>query len=275
MTSDALTLQGRRIAVPESRQLDLFADMLEKRGASVLRCPLVSIHDSPDTKTVNAWLDQCIAGEFDDLILMTGEGLRRLLGFAERTGRQDSFVHALADIRKLTRGPKPERALRDIGLRSDLKAETPTSEGLIETLEGLHLDGRSVGLQLYPDPSPLVQEYLQNQGASVFPVFPYIYADDAEDQAVSDLIDQICGGALDAIAFTSSPQIRRLFSLAQSSNNEDALMEGLARLSVSAVGPVVAEALQSRGVRVNIQPDESFFMKPLVTELCRQLGPAS
>lgn len=39
--SDPLPLAGRRIALPESRELDLFADMLLKRGAQVLRCPLM------------------------------------------------------------------------------------------------------------------------------------------------------------------------------------------------------------------------------------------
>ena len=46
--SPADVLTGRCIGVPESRQLDLFADMLEKRGATVVRCPLVDIRDAPD-----------------------------------------------------------------------------------------------------------------------------------------------------------------------------------------------------------------------------------
>jgi len=41
-------LHGRRIAVPESRELDVFATLLERRGALVLRCPLIDIRDAPD-----------------------------------------------------------------------------------------------------------------------------------------------------------------------------------------------------------------------------------
>ena len=39
-------LAGRTIAVPETRELEVFATLLERRGATVLRCPLVSIRDA-------------------------------------------------------------------------------------------------------------------------------------------------------------------------------------------------------------------------------------
>ncbi|MEF8792088.1 hypothetical protein [Thiohalorhabdus sp.] len=42
------SLKGRRIALPESRELDLLAGMLEERGAEAVRYPLVSIHDNPE-----------------------------------------------------------------------------------------------------------------------------------------------------------------------------------------------------------------------------------
>jgi len=54
----SLPLTGRTIAIPETRELDLFAQMLESRGATTLRCPLVSILDAPDPAPVEAWLRQ-------------------------------------------------------------------------------------------------------------------------------------------------------------------------------------------------------------------------
>src|SRR6185295_7823539 len=111
-----LPLLGRRIAVPESRQLEQFAALLEKQGAEVLRCPLVGIGDAPDAAPIEAWLKTLIAGELDDLIILTGEGVVRLLGFAERAGMREPFVEALARVRKITRGPKPALALKELGL---------------------------------------------------------------------------------------------------------------------------------------------------------------
>jgi len=36
-------LAGRTIVVPERRELDLFARMLEQHGAITIRCPMVAI----------------------------------------------------------------------------------------------------------------------------------------------------------------------------------------------------------------------------------------
>ena len=76
-------LAGHRIALPETRELDRLARMFEEQGAETLRCPLVAIRDAPDPAPVRGWLMRL---PFDDLVLFTGEGLRRMHGFAQRFG---------------------------------------------------------------------------------------------------------------------------------------------------------------------------------------------
>ena len=78
--------------------------MLEKEGARAVRCPMVSILDAPDQAAVSAWLRELVAGCFSDVILMTGEALRRLLGTAEREGIRDPVLAALRQTRTVTRG---------------------------------------------------------------------------------------------------------------------------------------------------------------------------
>ncbi len=271
-------LAGRHIALPESRELDLFADMLLTRGATVLRCPLVSIHDAPDQALVSAWIDSFINQPCDDLILLTGEGLRRLLATAERAGGslREDFVARLGQVRKLTRGPKPGTALRKIGLKSDLVAVEPTTEGVIRTLSTENLQGRRVAVQLYgTEPNLPLIDFLREAGATVTSVAPYVYADDVEDARVEELIAAILDQQLDAVAFTSATQVRRLFQIGRRQCGEQALINGLRQLKVAAVGPVVADELRERDVRVDLMPESSFFMKPLVRELVKSLGPAS
>src|SRR4249920_2634179 len=86
----ARPLAGRRIAVLEHRELDRLGGMIEAQGALTLRCPLVSIADAPDRTPALAWLARFVDAPPDDLVLMTGEGLRRLRGFAERAGLWDA-----------------------------------------------------------------------------------------------------------------------------------------------------------------------------------------
>jgi uroporphyrinogen-III synthase len=270
--SNATLLAGRRIAVPESRELALLSEMMEKRGATVVRCPMVSIHDSPDTDTVLAWLHEFCREPGDDLILLTGEGLRRLMGFAERAGGtlQADFLAALAKVRKITRGPKPGNALRKIGLKTDLLAARPTTEGVIETLSAEELSGRTISAQLYgSEPNLLLTDFLRDNGATVRTVAPYIYADESEDSQLLSLFDELIAGKLDAITFTSQPQVKRLFKVAARYNKTEAVRAGLNRTKVAAVGPVVADVLREQGVDVALMPESNYFMKPLVRELVK------
>jgi len=263
-------LSGRRIALPESRELDRLARMLEEQGAETLRCPLIAITDAPDPAPVREWLTRL---PFDDLVLFTGEGLRRLHRFARRFGLEAGFLDGLHASRKVTRGPKPERALRELGLKSDLRAEQPTTEGLISTLSAHDLRRRRVGVQLYPgNPNTRFTNFLRVAGAEPDTVLPYVYAAAAEDAKVVALIDSMARGEVEVIAFTSSPQVERLFEVAAATGREAVLHTALERTAIAAVGPVVAEELRRHVLKVTIAPDRSYFMKPLVSAIVAALS---
>ena len=268
-------LAGRRILVPESRELDLFARMLEERGAEAVRCPMVTILDLEDQAPVEAWLKRLVAGGFDDLILLTGEGLRRLLGVAQRTGNEPDVVAALKALRTITRGPKPARVLRTIGLAPGIAAEVPTTEGVIATLTPENLAGRTVGVQPYPgNPNNLLLDFLRGAGATSDPILPYRYASDLEAQQVEDTIRAMAAGEYDAIAFTSSPQLERLQAVAKQRGLEAELRQGLTRSRIAAVGPVVGAALEKLGFSVAAMPETSFHLKPLIGALIESLATA-
>jgi uroporphyrinogen-III synthase len=266
-------LTGRRIVVPETRELGQLLRMLEERGADTVPCPMIAIRDTPDTAPVEAWLRRFAKGTCDDLVLITGEGLRRLLGFARRLDLEPAFLVALAATRKITRGPKPVRALREIGLGADLPADEPTTEGVIAALERLDLTGRRVGVQLYPgNANERLLRFLEGAGAEADPVLPYVYASEVDDARVIAVIAEMAAGQIDAIAFTSAAQVRRFRDVARASGREAELQQGFKHTVVAAVGPIVAAELDAIGVRVNVTPrDNTFFMKPLVRELAAAL----
>src|SRR5581483_2756399 len=256
---EARPLEGCTIAIPETRAAEVFAALLERRGATVLRCPLVSIRDAPDPGPILQWVRALIRGECDDLILMTGEGLQRILDCLDRhePALREDFVRSLDQVRRITRGPKPARALRELGLKTDIAAEPPTTEGVIASLRSQDLRGRRVGLQLYGTvPNAPLLEFLESAGARVLPVAPYVYADAADDQAVLDLLEKVRSGEVDAVAFTSTPQVDRLFSVAPA----ESVISALARTLVAAVGPVVAQSLGRHGVQARVIPEDSFFL---------------
>ena len=266
-------LAGRRVAVPETRELETMSRMLERQGASVLRCPLVAILDLEDTAPAEAWLRRFIDTPPDDLILLTGEGLSRLLGVAERSGLTEGFRAALPGVRRIVRGPKPTARLRSLGLGPDISAATPTTAGVIAALEPLPLEGRRMAVQLYPDnPNEALLGFLRDRGAWPDPVVPYAYASKEDDGRVLAVIREMAAGAVDLIAFTSSPQVRRLREVAKASGEEALLAEALARTRIAAVGPLVARAVEEAGGHVAMQPGENFHLKPMVGEIVAAIG---
>ncbi len=267
-------LNGYRILILETREEAQFSRLLAEQGADVVQCPMFAIHDAPDAAPIEAWIRRFIEQPCDDLVLMTGEGLRRLLKVARRIEVEQDFIAALGKSRKLARGPKPGRALREIGLEPQATTEKPTSEGIAEMLARLDLGGHRVGLQLYPDKdhSRLIGA-IAAQGAEVDPVLPYVYDAQAAEANIITAIDEMAQGRLDAIALTSSGQVRRLIEVAKAHNCEARLREGLARTAIAAVGPVVSDELTAHGLRTDIAPaNDAYFMKPLITAMAAALG---
>jgi uroporphyrinogen-III synthase len=254
-------LNGYRILILETREEAQFSRLLTEQGADVLQCPMFTIHDAPDPAPVEAWIRRFIEQPFDDMVLMTGEGLRRLMKVVRRIEVEAAFVAALGQARKFARGPKPGRALREIGLEPQMTTEKPTSEG--------DLNGHRLGLQLYPDKDhSALTGAIEAQGAEVDTVLPYAYDAQAADANIITAIDEMAAGRIDAIALTNLGQVRRLIEVARARGCEDRLRAGFQRTPIASVGPAVSDELKSHGLRTDIYPaEDAFFMRPLISAM--------
>src|SRR5580704_10332554 len=201
-------LNGYRILILETREEAQFSRLLSEQGADVLQCPMFAINDAPDPAPIEAWIARAIDKPFDDLVLMTGEGLRRLMKIVRRIGVEKDFIAALGRSRKFARGPKPGRALREVGLEPQQTTEKPTSEGIAEMLARLDLRGHRMGLQLYPDKDHgTLIGAITARGAEVDTVLPYVYDARAADANVVTAIEEMAEGRVDAIALTNLGQV--------------------------------------------------------------------
>ena len=267
-------LDGYRILILETREEAQFSRLLTEQGADVLQCPMFAIHDAPDSAPIEAWIRRAIDKPLDDLVLMTGEGLRRLMKVVRRLDVERDFVAALAKARKFARGPKPGRALREIGLEPQQITEKPTSEGIAEMLSRIDLRGHRLGLQLYPDKDHgALIGAISAQGADIDAVLPYVYDAGAADTNIITAIEEMAAGRVDAVALTSSGQARRLFDVAATHGCEARLREGFAKTPIASVGPVVSDELKSHGLHASISPPAgAYFMKPLISAMAAELA---
>ena len=267
-------LNGYRVLILETREEAQFSRLLSEQGADVLQCPMFAINDAPDPAPIEAWIRRAIERPFDDLVLMTGEGLRRLMKVVRRIGVEQDFIVALGKARKFARGPKPGRALREIGLEPQMTTEKPTSEGVAEMLSRLDLKGHRVGLQLYPDKDHgTLIGAITAQGAAIDTVLPYIYDTKAADTNIVTAIEEMAKGRVDAVALTNLGQIRRLIETARAHGWEDKLRDGLAQTPIASVGPAVSDELAAHGLHADIYPaDDAFFMRPLISAMAAALA---
>ncbi|UFW47048.1 MULTISPECIES: uroporphyrinogen-III synthase [Bradyrhizobium] len=267
-------LNGTRILILETREEAQFSKLLAEQGAEVVQCPMFTIEDAPDPAPVEAWIRRAIDKPFDDLVLMTGEGLRRIMKLARARGLDQALVTSLAKARKFTRGPKPGKALREVSLEAQQTTEKPTSEGVIEMLGKLDLKGHRLGLQLYPDKDhSTLTGALAAQGAEVDSVLPYVYDSKAADANIVAAIDDMAEGRIDCIALTNLGQVRRLIEAAKAHGSEAKLRKGFERTLIASVGPAVSGELAGHGLRADIVPAENaYFMRPLISAMAVRLA---
>jgi uroporphyrinogen-III synthase len=101
---------------------------------------------------------------------------------------------------------------------------------------------------------------------------PYAYVPAADPREIVALIEAMSRAEVDAIAFTSAPQVARLFAAAAAKGGEAALMAALRATPIAAIGPVVAGELRRHGLDAAIMPRDTFFMKPLVSAIAAALA---
>ncbi|PDT83324.1 uroporphyrinogen III synthase [Bradyrhizobium sp. Y36] len=267
-------LNGTRILILETREEAQFSKLLAEQGAEVVQCPMFTIQDAPDPTPVEAWICRAIDEPLDDLVLMTGEGLRRIMKLARARGLDAALVAALVKTRKFTRGPKPGKALREVGLDAQQMTEKPTTEGVIEMLGKLDLKGRRLGLQLYPDKDhSALTGALAAQGAAVDTVLPYAYDPRAADANIVAAIDDMAAGRIDALALTNLGQVRRLIEAAKAHGSEAKLRAGLEQTLIASVGPAVSGELAAHGLRTDVSPaEDAYFMRPLISAMAAALA---
>jgi uroporphyrinogen-III synthase len=121
----------------------------------------------------------------------------------------------------------------------------------------MDLAGREVAVQAYGGPNNLLTRTLRERGASVREVALYSWGLPEDVSPVLDLIGGLNAGRVDAVAFTSQPQVPNLLAIAAQAGLEDTLRRCLnsERVVVASVGPVCTKRLLENGLKVDVEPE--------------------
>ncbi len=253
-----VTLGGKVVAYVEARMQSEMGALVERHGGVPLAAPVLQEVYNTDTPEVTSLIDDLCGGRVDIAVMQTGVGTRALFEAADTQGRLPELLAALEGVTVIARSPKPAAVLRRNRVRIDLMPPEPfTSEDLIASIDGIDLSGREVAVQAYGGPNNLLTRTLRERGASVREVALYGWGLPDDLAPVRDLIRRLDAGEVDAVAFTSQPQVSNLLAIAAMSGQEAALRRCLnsEEVVVASVGPVCTRRLQQNGLKVDVEPD--------------------
>lgn len=250
-------LRGKTIAITEARRATELSELIRKLGGVPYSVPAVREVPLRELGPARAALDRICRGEVAAIIFLTGVGTRAFFGLAGEAREREALLAALGRMLVAARGPKPVAVLREAGVRIDLTPTEPTSEGLLSALAKHELVSKVVAVQLYGEENPFLVQGLAARGATVLEIPLYEWALPEDQEPLIRLVHDLVDGRIDIIAFTSSPQIKHLFVVADRLGLREAVVRALRdRLTVAVVGPVSEAALRELGIRPRIQPDK-------------------
>ena len=260
------------------------AGLIERHGGVPYPAPVlqeVYLKDSPEVQQLV--LDVC-AGRIDAVTLLTGVGTQALVSTAASMGREAEFIQSLDRLTVIARSPKPARVLRQHKIHIDVMPPEPyTTADLVNSLQEWDLSGKVVALQHYGGPNRPLVSHLQEKGAEVREVTLYTWGLPEDEAPVLKMVDGLAAGAIDAIAFTSQPQVGNLLTIAAKAGKELSLRSALGAESrpsdgdgdggavVASVGPVCSRRLRDAGIPVDVEPEHP-HMGSMVLALAEYFG---
>lgn len=152
-------------------------------------------------------------------------------------------------------GPATADALREAGYRVDLVPEEFTSNGLVAALRD-EIDGARVEVARSDHGSDVLLDGLEAAGAYVHETILYRLV---RPEGSGESAELVAEGALDAVCFTSSLTVDHFLDAAEVRGVHQEALAGLRDATVGVIGDPTKETAESRGIDVDVVPDEATF----------------
>ena len=254
-----------RLCSFESRRHEEMRQLIEKQGGIATVAPSMREIPLEENPEAFAFAEELIAGRVDVMVFLTGVGARALMEVLETRHSRESILQALENCQVIVRGPKPLAVLKEWKVRVDHRVPEPnTSRELLETLsEHFPLQGQTIAVQEYGEPSLELYQELKLRGAKVLPVPVYRWAFPEETGPLFAAIDATIAGEFDVLLFTSAQQVANVLEAADQRGKKEAWLTAAKNCGIASIGPTASEKLRSEGLPVHVEASPP-KMGPLV-----------
>jgi uroporphyrinogen-III synthase len=249
-----MSMQGKRVAVLESRLGQQLVDLVAQRGGVAFHAPALAELPDLDPDAIRALVESLTQRPAKLAIFQTGVGTRALFAATDCLQLTEKLLAFLKGTVVAVRGPKPTGALRARGVRIDRTAADPfTTHEVLESIKDVSLKDGRVIVQRYGSANVELDRALEARGAAVDEIPTYRWALPTDTGPLAALIDALERGEQHAVVFTNAEQVRNLFAVAERLGRSAGLRTALNRTLVASIGPVASAALRAAGIRIGLE----------------------
>lgn len=269
-----MKLQDLNVVFFEARLADTLAQLIRLQGGNPISAPAMREVPLENNLQVFSFADKLFKNEIDVLILLTGVGTRYLVQVLEARYTKEVILDAFRKTTIVPRGPKPIKVLQEFKFPFAVTVPEPnTWREILSTLDQnagkIPLHDRVVAVQEYGISNPELSAGLKERGAEVLVVPVYRWALPENLEPLKTALQNIIDGKVQVAIFTTAVQIEHVHQVGTDMKIWEALKKSFHKMAVASVGPDCTQALKSKGIVVDIQP-ESPKMGPLVVETANQ-----
>jgi uroporphyrinogen-III synthase len=249
---------GMRVLALESRRAPEIAKLIRASGGEPTLAPAMREIPLESNQEALQFAARLFADEFDLVIFLTGVGIRRLTEIVESQYDRARFVEALRQVKIASRGPKPNAALRELGVPIAVTAPEPcTWHELVAALDGTFgpaLHGMRAAVQEYGATNPELLTALADRGVASTRVPVYHWALPEDLEPLRNAVRSIVAGNIDVIVFLTAVQVVHLVEVAEQTGAKTDLLREMQKSVVLSIGPSTTEALAKIGVTPDYEP---------------------
>ena len=269
-----IDFHGLRVLSFESRMVTEMTGLIERYGGVPVVVPALREIPIPlqDNGAVFRFGVRLMLGHVDILILLTGIGTKLLFDVLQTRYTMADIAGALKKVIVVTRGPKPQAALKAVGLEPNITVPEPnTWVEVVSTLDEYRpVKGFRVALQEYGMSNPDLLEALKQRGAEVFPIPIYRWALPEEVGLLRHVIGEMVDGKIDVMLITNAAQLDHVMQLVEQEGKTEFFKEACKKVVVASIGPTASERLRHYDLPIDFEPSHS-KMGVLVKEVSKQV----
>jgi len=259
-------LKGRVVAITRPiGQAEEAGELIRAKGGVPYYIPAIEIKGLSSPESIKKFITELTDGSVDYVVLMSTNGVKYLFLAADDVKHTQLLRGGLEKTCVIAVGPKTAEALKAYNIRVDMIPQKYSGEGLLEALKDVDLEGKTIRIPRTSNAAPTLTNQLRARGADVEEIYVYESALPVDEELKTKFYEDLTESRIDALLFGSGLSAKNIFKMLTEKAPLDQLRRILKekRVTVVAIGPTTAQALQELDVKVDVVPEDYLFDKAL------------